>query len=432
MEQKLEQKLIVDVGVFPKNGTEVMEQDKAFLTSKRRRCRFTYYNYTEKDLERLKSYDIEMCRYICWGYELCPTTQKPHLQGYVEFDKTFTGAMMLKRLIGSKTLKGNSCHGLTCESAREANIAYCKKVETGDPNFPEKFFERINAEFKQGERNDVYTSMLASIEAKPKFIDIAREYPENAFKYHSGIKAVIRAVETEQSVCEGLQKFADWKPYIWQANLIEELSRPPKNDRSIIWFNDPIGGHGKSKLADYIELHLDAESLENGRSADMSCAWQRKPIVVIDLVRSLQEHVNYGAIEAIKAGKFMSTKYDSAMKRRWGDTHVVVFANWPPDMSKMTHDKFDIRSIDALDCIYADEPDTSAETEVSESIPIGNVNTERPVIMDSNESIEDVSRPDNIKMIWSDEEDIFLINAIPYKVDKAATEDIWSHTMSLI
>lgn len=376
MEQKLEQKLIVVQGGSPKNGTEVKAQDKAFLSSKRRRCRFTYYNYTEADIERLKSYDLAKCRYICWGYELCPTTLKPHLQGYVEFDKTYTGSMMLKVLIGAKSLKGNSCHGLTCESSREANIEYCKKVETGDPNFPEKFFERVNAEIKQGERNDIFKDLFESIEAKPKFIDVAREYPECAIKYHGGIKAVIRAVETEQSVTEGLEKFSNWKPYLWQSNLIEELKNPPKNDRSIIWYNDPSGNHGKSKLADWIELHMDAESLENGRSADMSCAWQRKPIVVIDLVRSLQEHVNYGAIEAIKAGKFMSTKYDSAMKRRWGDTHVIVFANWPPDLAKMTFDKFDIRTIDDAECIHVADSDLTnnlrdcVEFPLQETMPV--------------------------------------------------------------
>lgn len=45
------------------------------------RCyQFTWHNYTDEDIEYLKSLKS---KYICWGHEVCPETGTPHLQGMV-------------------------------------------------------------------------------------------------------------------------------------------------------------------------------------------------------------------------------------------------------------------------------------------------------------------------------------------------------------
>lgn len=61
--------------------------------------------------------------------------------------------------------------------------------------------------------------------------------------------------------------------------------------------------------------------------------------------------MNYGAIESIKNNRVLSAKYDSRLKRGKGMNHVVVFANWPPDYSKMSADRFIVKNLQDSDCV---------------------------------------------------------------------------------
>lgn len=61
----------------------------------------------------------------------------------------------------------------------------------------------------------------------------------------------------------------------------------------------------------------------------------RRHIIVFDITKDKMEHFQYSTIEQIKNGYIMSGKYDST-SLRFNKPHIIVFANTPPDKSRMT------------------------------------------------------------------------------------------------
>lgn len=74
---------------------------------------FTHNNYPNTELE-----DNLVCKYIVYGKEVAPTTNTPHLQGFVHFHTVKTVQQVIKLLPG--------CH-IEPAIDPEAAIEYCKK-----------------------------------------------------------------------------------------------------------------------------------------------------------------------------------------------------------------------------------------------------------------------------------------------------------------
>jgi len=138
-----------------------------------------------------------------------------------------------------------------------------------------------------------------------------------------------------------------WKT--WQAKILRLIKCRP-SDRQIMWIIDEIGNAGKSYLARYLSLTEDAVVYENCKSADLKHHYSGQQIVMFDFVRSLEEYVNYSILESVKNGSMFSSKYDSCIKR-YKIPHVFVFANFHPDKSKLSADRWIIRFIDGDDWI---------------------------------------------------------------------------------
>jgi len=315
-----------------------------FLKRRLRRFVFTWFHYTPEDVTRLKGLTANDIDYLVVGFEICPNTQEKHLQGYIEFDEPQSGAQMIKRLQGSKKIiKPCNIRGAVALKGRLANSRYCKKPESKDPEFPEGYFELLFREKKQGNRS-AYTDFAQEMAINPTISTALESNPEMVLKHYAGTMGIIRHLSETQSLNACKESMSDWQPWDWQRKLIMDLSKPA-DDRKVIWYIDLHGGTGKSKVCDYLHLFHNAELMENGRTADLAHAWQCKPICLFDLSRSTQEHVNYGAIESIKNGRIFSGKYMSGTKWATGNTHVVVFANWEPEFSRLSADRWDIRRI---------------------------------------------------------------------------------------
>lgn len=94
---------------------------------------FTLHDYTDEEVEQLKAMD---CKYMVGGFEKCPTTQRPHIQGYVYWEnaKAFTAC---KRKFPNRT------HLQVANGTADENYDYCTKtgkhaVEDAEP---QTFFE---------------------------------------------------------------------------------------------------------------------------------------------------------------------------------------------------------------------------------------------------------------------------------------------------
>uniref|UniRef100_A0A0L8I7L6 Helicase superfamily 3 single-stranded DNA/RNA virus domain-containing protein n=1 Tax=Octopus bimaculoides TaxID=37653 RepID=A0A0L8I7L6_OCTBM len=132
----------------------------------------------------------------------------------------------------------------------------------------------------------------------------------------------------------------------WQQELLDELQNEP-DQRKIIWYSDPIGNSGKTYLSRYLQT-LDGIRFENGRSLDIKFMYNGQRIVIFDLTRSQEQHINYEVMESVKNGLICSCKYVSVTKS-FEIPHVVVFANYDPDQTKMSADRWDIRPLTPAD-----------------------------------------------------------------------------------
>lgn len=135
----------------------------------------------------------------------------------------------------------------------------------------------------------------------------------------------------------------------WQTDVLTLLAEDP-DDRKIHWYFDAEGKKGKTSLAKHICCNMKPALYVQGKSADIKSAiasMDIKPkIVIFGLPRSLEDYVSYEAIESCKDGIFFSGKYESGMVL-YAPPHVIIFANFLPDTSKLSADRWVVHHMDA-------------------------------------------------------------------------------------
>lgn len=131
----------------------------------------------------------------------------------------------------------------------------------------------------------------------------------------------------------------DFIPRPWQKDLIDMLSLPV-HPRKIYWYWEASGNVGKSYLASYLALNMNALVVTSGKTSDIAHAYDGQSIVVWDLSRFQLEHVNFGPMEDMKNGRIFSPKYDSTVKY-FDIPHVVIFANWPCPPGRFSADRLE-------------------------------------------------------------------------------------------
>lgn len=153
-----------------------------------------------------------------------------------------------------------------------------------------------------------------------------------------------KAKEDEDERWISKQKLRTWQAQL-MAELEEEFEQP--NDRSVNWVFDTKGNSGKTWLARLLYrmnptttawVHnaatKDIMKLLCDKTHDLSC-------VFFDFSRCNLERINWDAIERIKNGMIMSTKYDVSSSII-DPPCVVCFANFPPDLTKLSLDRWNV------------------------------------------------------------------------------------------
>lgn len=90
---------------------------------------------------------------------------------------------------------------------------------------------------------------------------------------------------------------------------------------------------------------LNGALVVSGKASDIKCAiagMKIKPEVVIFCCpRNSEGYISYDALEQVKDGMFFSGKYESEMVL-FNNPHVIVFANFAPDLAKLSVDRWKI------------------------------------------------------------------------------------------
>ncbi len=139
-----------------------------------------------------------------------------------------------------------------------------------------------------------------------------------------------------------LKLLTEFRP--WQQKVVDSIEKEA-DDRTINWYWESEGGAGKTALAKWICAKKNA-CVVSGKGNDCLYAianWQNKNdlVVIFDFSRMTEEFISYMAIEKIKDGIFFSGKYESLMIM-FNSPHVLCFANFPPQVEKLSLDRWNI------------------------------------------------------------------------------------------
>lgn len=133
--------------------------------------------------------------------------------------------------------------------------------------------------------------------------------------------------------------------YPWQELLVNLLKQEP-DDRTIHWVWSEDGRTGKSSFCKWLLLNRDAALSGKGAYSDIcnliyNTNMNDGKIVVFDLPRNNGNKISYSALECIKNGLIVNTKYETGYKV-FNPPHVVVFSNMEPEEGAMSADRFKI------------------------------------------------------------------------------------------
>ncbi len=260
------------------------------ISPSKRWC-MTLNNYTDENIQWLVPLFQEYCKKYILAKEIgeCGT---PHLQGFFEFKIKRRPKSVFERVVPCPTKRGDNIRP-HFEKARACDldqVIYCSKEgsvieKVGLPNIPRPL----------------------------KVIN-----PDRAFQQE-----------------------------------ILEIIKGSACDRKIFWyFGD--GNIGKTQFCKYLSYKHDAICL-SGKGADVRNGvveykknhGDTPELVLFPIPRSYNtEYLSYEALENIKDMYFYSGKYEGGMING-NPPHLIVFANEPPDINKMSRDRWCIFHIDS-------------------------------------------------------------------------------------
>lgn len=145
---------------------------------------FTLHDYTDEEATTLAT---QPCRYTIIGKEICPSTGKQHLQGYIQYDNAKTMTSI------KKSTKINRIHLEIAKGSTDQNQQYCKK---------ENDFIEIGKAKQQGQRNDIHTIKNAIINDNATMREIIP------------IATSIQSIRMAEICLKYYEPKRDWKPYV--------------------------------------------------------------------------------------------------------------------------------------------------------------------------------------------------------------------------
>lgn len=155
--------------------------------------------------------------------------------------------------------------------------------------------------------------------------------------------------------------------YEWQKWIENMLNHEP-NDRAIVWLWEPNGCAGKTTFCKYLSSKYGAIPLEGKKNDILYCAAEfDSDIYIWDLERSMEEYISYGALEKIKNGYYMCSKYESKPIIR-NSPHVIVFANFPPKKEALSEDRWLILNINDMNEASKESPEDRWLKEIYEDL----------------------------------------------------------------
>lgn len=137
--------------------------------------------------------------------------------------------------------------------------------------------------------------------------------------------------------------------YEWEKDVVNFIKTKPDN-RTITWLWSAKGDIGKSTFCKYLAYTFNAIICGKGQYSDImnimfKANMDKTNLVVFDLPRNNGNKISYSALESIKNGLIVNTKYETGSKL-FNSPHIIVFSNMEPDVSAMSGDRWKIICLD--------------------------------------------------------------------------------------
>ncbi len=199
---------------------------------------WTFTDFKLVNWEEFYKENTNKIRFIAWGVEVCPTSQKKHNQGWIQLYNK-------KTLGGVKKLMGDKVHLECTRGTPEQNDTYCKK---------DGKYTTCGSFISQGERTDLQGTYERIMEGETTLRDVANDDFYTYCRYRNGF--------------QDAQKWAD-----------EKLSREFRKVEVIVHAGD--SGTGKTRTA--MESHA-AENIFKVEGSEMHWfdGYQGEDILIID------------------------------------------------------------------------------------------------------------------------------------------------------
>ena len=267
----------------------------------------------------MKQLATQHCVYAIIGKEVCPTTQTPHLQGYLHFanPRAFNA---VKKLINNQRV-----HLENAKKGAPANRAYCSKTdkdawEHGDvPN--------------QGHRSD-YVACRDLLMTGASWAEVDEVFPEITAKSAHWVEKHI-----QERALLGIQpapfvmKWWQWQAHERMWDSKKSCFRVPQ-ERDIIWIWSEESSTGKTEFLKHLAQRwqgavLHASSWETAGIINLFDPTRHK-VIHLNLPREVGQ-INWKKIleELSDRGLKSTAKYHGAIKS-FQNAHIVVTANFEP------------------------------------------------------------------------------------------------------
>lgn len=257
--------------------------------------RWTLVNYTtEEETEVIKCAESWGGKWV-FGYEICPTTGSPHLQGFVKWPGKCSWTQTVKRL-NNKRISVREC-----DKSEKANVLYCCKDGVWKSNYlTDHYIQKWGIQKKEVPITDLITNL---------------------------------------------------KPFQLS---IRKLLTGPVMPNKIHWVYDNKGQIGKTEMVRYMYVNHGVPFAYGGKSSDiMNLVFNNRPYftskdnaaMIFNFTRVTDpERISYSSLEQISDGAIVNTKFECGCFV-CNKPHVMVFANCLPLFDSITLSRWMIYTI---------------------------------------------------------------------------------------
>ena len=221
------------------------------------------------------------------------------------------------------------------------DLRSCKNIKHEVRYVCKEDYRAVNYNFD----NDMLSVLMKAYIAAQKYNRLfASMYPycNLAVYQKKEFEMLFKQFVEERNGEESLKNFDDVELRKWQRQIDRVITLKFLNTRQIAWIVDKEGNKGKTFFSFWLTDHRRAFRVNGDvNSKDFAFAYNEQPIVIFDLNRGQEERVNYHLMEDIKNGEIWCPKYESHVKTfRHLNVIVIVFANFEPDYTKLSRDRW--------------------------------------------------------------------------------------------